>query len=413
MNTARLKRIAIIVGFVLAVLGIMVLFWYLFFRPLVSPRPGVNGNINRQPGVLPNANVNRPANVNGVQPVATNSSLPVPAEVANGGLTKTTDVSPQPTSAATIAPDGKNIVYYDSDRGKFVRLDPETGTLTDLASQKFASVQNVTWSPDSTKAVLEFPDDRKLVYDFSSKKQYTFPSQAKDFSFSADSQELAYKYIGNTPDEKVLVTSDITGNATSAVADIGDKEDQVQVALSPSDRVVGMYREGINGQQQQVLLIGKQQENFKAITTNGRGFQGRWTPDGTKLLYTVYSEATNWNPELYLVRADGDQVGQGNTDLGIATFVDKCTFNAAGTHAYCAVPNALDRGSGLYPEFSVSAKYGFVTINLSTGAVSPLAQPVGEELQQFSVDRVFLSGDESVLYFTDGQTGHVHKLRLR
>lgn len=413
MNTARLKRLIIIVGFVLAVLGLMVLFWYLFFRPLAGPQPAANENVNVPGGPLPNVNVNRPMNINGIQPVAVNSTLPVPAEIANGGVTRTTDVSPVPTNAATIAPDGKDIVFYDSDRGKFVRLDPETGTLTDLVSQKFASVQNVTWSPDSTKAVLEFPDDRKLVYDFSTKKQYTFPTQAQEFSFSADSQQLAYKYLGSTPDEKILVTSDITGNAARSVANIGDKEEQVQVALSPDDRVVGMYREGINGQQQQVVLIGRQQENFKTITTRGRGFQGRWTPDGTKMLYTVYAEATNWNPELYLVRAAGDQIGQGNTDLGIATFVDKCTFNAAGTHAYCAVPDALDRGSGLYPEFAAAAKYSFVTINLATAAVTPLAQPVGEQQQQFSVDRVFLTSDERTLYFTDAQTRHVHKLRLR
>lgn len=412
MDTTRLKRLLLILGFILLVAAIILAVYYLFFKPLF--RPGQQGNQNTNQiggGILPNINGNRPAGNANIKETPT--SLPQVSEVANGDATLAPDVSHEATGQATLAPDGRNVVYYNSLEGTFVRLDPSTGKTSPISSQKFHEVQNITWAPDSTKAVLEFPDDRKIVYDFSSQKQYTLPSQAQQFSFSEDSRNIAYSYVGATADENYLVTTEYTGSKATPVAKLGDKAGQVQVAWSPSNDVVGMFHKGSELNRQEVIFIGQNQENFKSLQTNGRGFRGKWTPDGAKLLYTVYSDATNWNPELYLTHAQGDAIGQGNADLGISTFVDKCTFNRAGTFAYCAVPDFLQRGSGMYPELASDAKDALLTVNLETGESHQIAQPVSSALDRFSIKSVFLSSDEATLFFTDASNNHVHSIRLR
>ncbi len=408
---SRFRRLLIIIGFLALIILTVLLFWYLFFRPLFT-QPGagnVNGNVNAG-GVLPNVNVNRPQNAN--QPLARGIGvLPEPAAVANGNLTLAGVVREHAT-AATIATDGSGILYYDSAQGRFVRFDPSTGTAT-LIGAAFPDVQRVTWSEDSTKAVLEFPDDRKVIYDFTAQRQYALPTAAQNFSFAQESTVIAYKLLGATENERLLITANIDGSGARAVTRLGDNAANVQVAWSPDQQVVGLLRQGLNAQQQEVILIGQQQENFPAITTNGRGFNGLWTPDGTKLLYTVYAEGTNWNPRLYLVQASGENTGSGTTDLGLSTFIEKCTFNAQGTHAYCAVPDALDPGSGILPELAASAKDSIFAITLATGDVRKIAQPVTDGLQRFSIGRVFLSRDESTLYFTERSSQTVQKLRLR
>ncbi len=413
MNAARFKRILLILGFLLFIVAIVAAIWYLFFRPLFAPEEGVNENANvNAPGVLPNVNANRRTNAN--QPLARGPNvLPTPSEVANGDITLVSDVSQRTTTSPVLASDGKSVAYYDFADGRFVRLDPATGKLTDMTSRRFPEVEKITWSPDSSKAVLAFPDQRKIVYDFTAQQQYSLPTQAQEFSFSADSRQIAYQYLGDAEDDRVLVTSDLTGNAAKPIAQLGDKAQQVQVAWSPTNEVVAMYRKGTELQRQEVFFLGQNQENFKSLATEGRGFRGKWTPDGQKLLYSVYSEATNWNPELFLVHARGDAIGEGNTDVGLATFVDKCTFNKTGTHAYCAVPDALQRGSGLYPEFAADVPDTVYTINLENGVVRQLAQPVDESLNRFTIESLFLSTDESTLYFADAANHHVHKLRLR
>ncbi|MBI3956567.1 MAG: PD40 domain-containing protein [Candidatus Kerfeldbacteria bacterium] len=414
MISPRLKRIGLILGVIILGVGVFVAAWFLFFQPFVTVTRPTNGNTNTATGTLPNVNSAGPTNGNTNNPIARGpSTLPTPSDVANGDLTLVSDVSSTPVTAPVIGPDGKSILFYSDLDDRFLRLDPATGTLVDLTSQKFPDVKKITWAPDGERAVLEFPDDRKVIYDFSNRRQYTLPTQAQDFSFSTDSDQLAYEYVGTGPDESFLVTAKADGSGSTAVAKLADKTANVQVAWSPSKEVVGFFRQSANASQQEIVLIGQHQENFKTITTDGKGFQGKWTPDGSKVLYTVYSEATNWNPELHLVFARGNETGRGNVNLGLQTSIEKCVFNRSGTHAYCAVPDLLERGSGLYPEFSANAKDAVYTINLNSGAVSPIALPVTGSLERFSIDRLVLSPDETVLYFTDRGTGKLVKIRLK
>ncbi len=414
--TPRLKRILLIIAFLLFILGVGMLTWALFFRPLFQqpPEPAANANTNQPGGVLPSTNINRPANANTPGPLATGpGALPTPSEVANGGLTTVTQVTTTPATQATTIAGGRGLAYYNATSGLFEQVNPETGAVLQLSPKRFPSVEHITWSPDHQKAVLEFPDDSRVIYDFAGEKQYTLPQATDDFAFSPNSEKIAYEYRGNGENNQLLVVSDFDGQNAKGIQDLADKAGNVQVAWSPSDEVVALFREGTDAGRQQVILIGQNQENFKSIQTEGRGFRGTWTPDGSKLLYTVYSDATNWNPELYLVNARGERTGQGNTDLGLATFIDKCAFNSIGTTAYCGVPDALERGSGLYPEFADNVKDTFYTVDLTTGLVRPLAQPVSKSLERYTVTNPMLSDDERTLFFTDRGTGRLLKLRLK
>lgn len=409
----RLKRILTIVIFVLLVLALLVIVWFLFFQPFIRLTNTTPANTNVTPGQLPTTNVNRPTNVN-AGPIATGpGTLPTPSEVANGGLTLVTTISTEIAVAPTLGPDGRNILFYDEIDDRFVRIDPASGTVTAVGTQRFPDVETVTWAPDGERAVLEFPDGSNIVYDFGAQKQYSLPKEAQDFSFSKDSARLAYEFIGSSSDETFLVTAQSNGTGGKAVARLGEKADQVQVAWSPTDEVVGLFRQGTNAQQQEIIFVGQNQENFKSLETDGRGFNGMWTPDGEKLLYTVMSEETNWNPELHLVLARGENIGRGDVNLGLQTPLEKCTYNRAGSHAYCAVPDLLERGSGLYPEFSSNVKDTFYSINLATGAITPIAQPVTGGFERFTVEMLLISGDDSTLYFTDRNTRRLHQIKLR
>ncbi len=410
------KRTLLIIGFIALIIGIMVVIWVLFFAPLFRRPGGINGNVNGNinGGVLPNVNTNRRVNGNTNQPLANRvTQLPTPAEVANGGLTRVHPVTSAAAADPVMGPDGRVVQYYDPATGMFYRIDPATGKATPNSKQTFPGVQNVTWAPDSGRAVLEFPDDTKVIYDFQSAKQYQLPKEGRQFSFSPNSQNVAFSYISSDPSQRFLVTTDNTGASLKPVQELGDNFNQVQVAWSPSNEVVGLYRHSINATQQEVIFIGQNNENFKALTVDGEGFQGKWTPDGQKLLYTVLSSATNYNPELYLTLAKGDAIGQGKTDLGLSTYVDKCTFDRSSAFAYCAVPDALANGSGLYPEFSQDAHYTFYTIDLASGMTRQLANPVDDGYARYTIGTVFLSGDEQTLYFTDATTQKLYSIRLK
>lgn len=415
INRLRIQRILIIIGFSLGTLGIGVIVWLFFFQPFITPpSANVNGDANvNGTGQLPNANVNRPTNVNGSAGLVNGpTALPSIAEIANGGPT----LAKQLGNISAVEPgfgSSRGIAFYDPSTDTFKRFDPATGEFTELTAKKFPDVQNVTWAPNASTAVLAFPDDSKIVYDFASDQQYSLPKEAENFSFASDSEELAYAYIGQTPDERFLVTADVNGANQKAVQKLGENADRMQVAWSPSNEVVGLFRKSLGTERQEIMFIGQNQENFKTLTTNGAGFRGMWTPNGEELLYTVYSAASNYKPELHLVRARGNAIGTGDTYLGLSTFIDRCAFNTGGSFAYCAVPDFLEQGTGPYPDLAGTTRDSFVRIDLATGSVTPVAQPMTADRNRFSVSWLSVAADESKLFFTERNTGLLHELRLQ
>src|SRR3990167_5086829 len=90
----RLKQILLIVFFVAIAIGMLIMVYFVFFKP-VQPIPVGNANVNGEGGVLPDTNVNTGptiievpvANVNAV------TGLPDVDTVARGGSTLVTLVT--------------------------------------------------------------------------------------------------------------------------------------------------------------------------------------------------------------------------------------------------------------------------------------------------------------------------------
>ncbi len=72
------------------------------------------------------------------------------------------------------------------------------------------------------------------------------------------------------------------------------------------------------------------------MVVEGRDFREKWSPTGQKMLYSVYSIRSNFKPELWIVNAEGNNIGTGRKLLNLSTWADKCTF-ADDRFVYCAV----------------------------------------------------------------------------
>ena len=130
------------------------------------------------------------------------------------------------------------------------------------------------------------------------------------------------------------------------------------------------------------------------------------------MLYSVYNEATNYNPALYIAGAEGDNIGLGNRSLRIQTWPDKCVFASEET-VYCAVPQYLDSGSGIFPEQSYSSPDTIYKIDLINNSSAPIAFPETEGRSSFTIDKMMVSDDGRQLYFVDRVSGRIHSMRLR
>ncbi len=422
MNT---KKTFLIIVFVILVLAFGALIYFVFIKDLVAPG---NGNENENVNVSTNENTNAglpvingvtnvngvTANVNGITnfgpAVVTNQEAPDTS--AQGGKTLAKTAVESSVKAAEPVATGDGIRYYDEVQDKFFILLSD-GTTQEMSDKSFPEADEIRWSPVDDEAVIMFPDQSKIVYNFDTNEQVTLPNEWDDVEFSPDGSKLGFKNISDQESARWLAISNTDGSEVNLIEPLGDNQGSVNVNWSPSGQVVALFSEsyGIDGQE--VYPIGLFGENFKSIVTDGRGFEGLWSPSGDQLLYSVYSADSRYNPKLHLVNATGDQTGSDNMDLELQTWVSRCVFTSNGNFVYCAVPEYLESGSGLYPELATTTNDTLYKINTATGVSNPIALPsfFGGD-RDYAIESLALSNDGSYLYFSDSITGQLFEINL-
>jgi hypothetical protein len=409
----KYKKILIILGFFIFIILFGYLIFHLFFKSLVVSQPTrlIGRQTTTTPIGLPQAGTSTGVSTKtGTQQRSSQpAELPKTAAspVARGGLTQTTPLNKTPSLGATLSADGNSLQYYNPQDGKFYRIS-EDGKITPLVDKIFHQVQKITWSSNKEKAILEYPDGANIIYDFKTKKQITLPKHWQDFDFSPNGKKIAMKSIGLDPGNRWLAVTNADGTQVHALESLGNNADCVHVAWSPNNQIVAMFTEGIDFDRQNLYFVGLHNENFKSTVIEGRGFQGKWSPEGNKLLYSVYSSHTNQKPNLWIVDAQGDNIGRGRKNLKINTWANKCTY-INNAEVYCAVPEELPEGAGMFPELAASTKDRLYKINTITGLKKLIAVPDGT----YNMSNLVVSENGYYLYFTDKITKQIYKIKLK
>lgn len=410
----RYKKILGIIIFLVVIVLLGYLLYITFFKSIVS-EPAAEPAISTTSAGLPTANTGggqkvgdgQPGNIGSIPGKQAGREQPGTAtpgvdEVAKGGVTRTQQLTDVPSF--NILRNGNGVSYYNSSDGKFYKLDAD-GNQTPMSDQVFYNVSDVSWSPTKNKAVIEYPDQSKIIYDFSSDKQITLPKHWQDFSFSPNGDNIVLKSLGNDPDNRWLAVTDGNGGNVKALEQIGDAA-TIHPDWSPNQQSIATYTNGEGLDRQQVLFVGLHGENFKAATIDGRDFRPMWSPKGDRLLYSAYSASSNLKPTLYVVDAQGDTIGNNRQKLNVDTWSNKCAF-ADNQTLYCAVPKTLEEGAGMFPKMAQNTPDIIYRINTVTGFKEQVAIPEGDH----TVSEITTSEDGKTLFFND-LTGSIFKINL-
>lgn len=406
------KQIGVIILFILAI-GLFAFFLYYFFwRTLfLPPEPITNEIID--PDRLPAATVN----INGrtflvdtegrlISEVNANLALPdelivIPPEEK----TPITPLTNETALFATVGPDGQ-IIYYNPNTGKFYRVS-SNGVVTAYHNQTFHNVSNVTWSNNRAGAILEYPDGMKIFYNFNKSQQVTLPKHWQEFDFSPNDQQIIFKNMALDPENRFLIVARPDGSQAQIIEPIGGVENQFQVNWSPNNQMVATFTQGRDLNRSEVYFVGLNNENFQLMVVDGRGFQGQWSPDGQRILYSVYNSRNDYKPRLWLSSAGADTIGENRQSLELATWADKCAF-ASAERIVCAVPIYLPVGAGLDPRVARDIPDQIYEINLRTGTKTLLALPEGDH----TINQIIITDDQKYLFFTSLKDNKIYRLPL-
>lgn len=389
------KRILIAIGFFLLCIGLGFLIYTFFFKTAITPEtPLETPPTTSTTGAFPEAGTG------GVRPVVTSTTNLPTSGIRPGeqpGAQDNTGVKQVITDTITGVQKGQNgMRYYNAQDGKFYRLGPD-GKPIPLDDTVFFNVQNVNWSPKKDEGIIEYPDGSNIYYNFETRKQVSLPKHWEEFSFAPGSDKIAAKSIGISNDGNWLISASPDGQNVKLIEQLGQNAAKVEVNWSPNQQIIAMARTGdaLGNDQEQVLFVGQNKENFKSITVEGRGMTSEWSPTGSKLLYSVYSERSDYKPELWIVNATPGSAGTDRKLLNINTWADKCTFQDE-RYAYCGIPTSLEKGAGFVPDIANSIPDDLYKIDLQTGAKTQI--PLGEG---HVFESIFLGEDGQTLYFTD------------
>jgi hypothetical protein len=407
----RMKRIVIALLFLLLVAVIGFGVYYVFFRPTSSPTKPTPSNQQSATGTLPEAGeANGQTGTNGQ---TGETGLPT-AETTPGSATETQ----QPTTIIlkegvvqqlSLSADGKDARYYDPVEGKFYKITPD-GLAKPLSDKLYPNVDSVAWGNSTDQAILTYPDGSKIHVDFQSNAQETLPKHWEGFSFSTNDQQIVAKTITTSPESRYLVIADPSGKNARAIEPLGNNASQTYDAWTANDQVIAYATVGdaLGLDRQQIILVGKNHENFKSLVVEGRGFEPLWSPTGQWITYSVWTTANGYKPELWVSGGAPGNLNDNRHDLNIQTWANKCAWHTDKL-IYCGVPQTIDEGAGLQPDlYEYNGQDDIVKIDLETGSVTDLGQPDGAT----SVKQPIVTADGQNFIFTDASTGYLYTYRL-
>lgn len=410
------KRILSIILFIGSAVAIGFVMYIVFFGGGEKLTPTKQPTTGEQPGTgtLPSSKEGVPGQA--ITPsVQGGGALPKASPIASGGVTQTTALTTGPVENITISSDGNGVNFYNKSDGRFYTIDAN-GKIVKLSDQTFPEVEKVAWNQNAEKAVLTFPDESKIVYDFANETQVTIPKHWDDVEFSPTSDQLIAKSLAMDPNNRWLVIASDTGSNVVPIQALGENGDKVQVNWSPNDQVVAFAdTSSVNGADleagfdaRMIYPVGKNQENFHGLLVEGFGFKSAWSPDGKTILYSVYSDYSQGKPLLWVVDGTSASMGDKRHSIGLNTWVDKCAW-ASGTIIYCAVPQNLPDNAGLQPTLYADLPDVLYKVDLTTNKLFIVAIPDTDT----TMKNLSVSKDGSFLYYTDASTNQLKLIRLK
>ncbi len=407
----RLKRILFVASIAVFTIAIGIGVYYVFFRPEITPEEAIPEE--GVPGAFPESGEagERPG-VGELLPGELEAAPGVPGAVAPGVAARepqTVLLRDGITQETSPSADGMGARYYNPEDSKFYRINTD-GLSTALSDREFPNVEDVSWGKASDQAILEFPDGSKIHYDFDTEKQTTLPKHWNDFDFSTDDGNVVAKSEAIAPESRFLIISNPDGKSPRAIESLGENERKTFPAWTPNEQIVAYATVGESRgfDRQEIILIGKNRENFQGLLVEGRGFQPLWSPSGQLIVYSVWNLRTDYRPELWISGGAPGNMNENRRQLNIQTWANKCAWHTDKV-IYCAVPEELPVGAGMQPELYADITDRITKIDLETGVVSDLGKPEGE----LSVRDPVVTDDGQFFIFTDTTTGLMYKFRLQ
>lgn len=326
--------------------------------------------------------------------------------------TKISLLSDEAILSPTITAEGNAIKYYSRQTGKVYQLDFDGKNKKTLSDKELIGLVDVTWSPDKTKAITKFTRPNNEVeffsFDYATQRGTSLKKGVDQIAWNTNSNKIFYKYYDSQTKKRSLNIADPDGSNWGKLADIDYRN--ISIAPIPKTGAVSFWNSPDSYTEtifESIPLIGGER---KTIFKGKFGADYLWSPDGSYVVLS-HSESRSGNKiQLGLINFNGGEY----KNLGLPTFVSKCTWSSDNVTLYCAMPGGITE-SAILPNEYLEKKFNtvdtFWKINIKNGEKSRLVDP-DKIPDKFDATNLFLNKDESMLFFVNRVDGKLYKINL-
>lgn len=318
-------------------------------------------------------------------------------------------ISEAPVIGATLSPNGTHVRYFKQTTGHLFESEFTGANEMRISNITIPAIQNVQWTPSKEYAILSYYTDgslRRLYTQYSGTSTITssfLPNNIQEITTSLTDNMIAYTIT--SPEETTIVTArpNNTGVKTVYSTPIQDLEISVpaanRIALKTKSSA---YAPGT------LYMLNPSSKQLTRVLAEKEGLDVLWSPDGNNFL-TMETVKEGTQVSLRVVSLKDNKV----TSLPFATLPEKCVWapSPKTQTLYCAVPSPIPPGTNLPDEWwqgSVSFDDALWRISLDTNTQEQILPPY-----QLDATNLFLSKDESFVFFTNKKDGSLWSLHLK
>ena len=233
-----------------------------------------------------------------------------------------------------IEGDDFNTVFYYADnaqtlyKAKFTVTDEgkiETVYNLPISNPPLSGIEKIIWSPKKDASIHK-KGSKAFFFDF---KKYNFVSQEEvvygenigDIAWSPDDSKIAYYYTPKTG-ERSLIFANKQNNNLTRVANLNElRISDPYLRFSPSSEWLIVIPRNSNASENKIYLFNAYTRSFKEVSDAGNNLEAKFSPDGSRILYSSYSDDPQ-NPVKSLVSImDAD--GGNKRGLDLRADIDK------------------------------------------------------------------------------------------
>ena len=305
----------------------------------------------------------------------------------------------------------EKVYYYSFDDKALKKATLEGKDKSVLLSNLPGEPSRIVWSPKRDKALLSIKLDGRNIWhtaDLQTKSLVALKPEVTRVAWTNLGDKIFYLYTDPKNSERSLNIANPDGSSWKELAKLGARD--AYLSAVPQSSSVSFWSRP-NALEKTVLeSVSSDGTGRKTLFGDGYGSDYLWSPDGEKIVMSGSSEKGGNTLSVSLLNKNGGEA----RSLALPTLVSKIVWSRDSAFLYYALPGGLPENATLpndYFEKSLATKDTFWKMDIETGKKTRLLEPK-DVAQSFDSTDLFLSSEEDALFFTDRQSGRLHRIDL-